>query len=41
LIFLADKIPPELRKVVEFLNRQMQPAQVLAVELRQYEGDGL
>jgi hypothetical protein len=27
--------------VVEFLNRQMQPAQVLAVELRQYEGDGL
>jgi hypothetical protein len=41
LLFVADKIPPELRKVVEFLNKQMQPAQVLAVELRQYEGDGL
>jgi hypothetical protein len=33
LLFVADRIPPELRKVVEFLNRQMQPAQVLAVEL--------
>ncbi|GJE19442.1 hypothetical protein [Methylobacterium marchantiae] len=41
LLFVADKIPSELRRVVEFLNRQMQPAEVLAVELRQYEGQGL
>jgi len=26
---------------VEFLNRQMRPAEVLAIELRQYEGQGL
>lgn len=41
LLFVADRIPPELRRVVEFLNRQMQPAEVLAVELRQFEGQGL
>ncbi|MCJ2011689.1 hypothetical protein, partial [Methylobacterium sp. J-076] len=41
LLFVADRVPPELRRVVEFLNRQMQPAEVLAVELRQYEGQGL
>jgi len=38
LLFVADRIPPELRKIVEFLNKQMQPAQVLAIELRQYQG---
>ncbi|MGA0598431.1 hypothetical protein [Enterovirga sp. CN4-39] len=41
LLFVADRIPPELRRVVEFLNRQMDPAEVLAIELRQYEGQGL
>lgn len=41
LLFVGDRIPTELRRVVEFLNRQMQPAEVLAVELRQYEGQGL
>ncbi|MCO6050509.1 hypothetical protein NGM99_12030 [Mesorhizobium sp. RP14(2022)] len=41
LLFVADRIPPELRRVVEFLNKQMQPAEVLAIELRQYEGQGL
>lgn len=41
MLFVADLIPPELRKIVEFLNRQMDPAEVLALELRQYEGEGL
>ena len=41
LIFIADRIPPELRKIVEFLNTQMQPAEVLAIELRQYAGGDL
>lgn len=41
MLFVADVIPPELRKIVEFLNRQMDPAEVLALELMQYEGEGL
>ena len=36
MIFVADRIPHELRRIVEFLNQQMDPAEVLAVELRQY-----
>lgn len=41
LIFVADIIPAELRRIVEFLNNQMDPAEVLAVEIRQYVGEGL
>jgi hypothetical protein len=41
LLFVADYIPPELRRIVEFLNKQMDPAEVLALELRQFEGEGL
>jgi hypothetical protein len=41
MLFVADVIPPELRRIVEFLNVQMDPAEVLALELRQYEGEGL
>lgn len=41
LVFVADVIPPELRRVVEFLNGQMDPAEVLAVEVRQFVGPGL
>lgn len=41
LVFVADEIPPELRRIVEFLNAQMDPAQVLAVEIRQYVGGAL
>jgi len=36
LLFIADVIPTELRRIVEFLNEQMSPAEVLAVELKQY-----
>jgi hypothetical protein len=39
LIFVADVIPAELRAIVEFLNHQMSPAEVLAVEVRQYVDD--
>lgn len=38
LVIVADKIPTELERVVEFLNEQMSPADVLAVEIRQYVG---
>lgn len=41
LLFVSDVIPPELRRIVEFLNEQMDPAEVLAVEIRQYTGKGL
>lgn len=41
LVFLADAIPSELRRVVEFLNQQMDPAEVLAVEVKQFEGRGM
>jgi len=39
LVFVADQIPAELRRIVEFLNEQMDPAEVLAVEIRQYVGE--
>ncbi len=41
LLFVADEIPSELRRVVEFLNSQMDPAEVLAVEIKQYLGETL
>jgi hypothetical protein len=41
LIFVADVIPTELRRIVEFLNEQMDPAEVLAIELRQFASGGL
>lgn len=37
LLFVADAIPTRLRRVVEFLNEQMDPAEVLAVEVPQFE----
>ncbi len=39
LVFVADKIHRELRRVVEFLNKYMNPVEVLAVEIRQFVGD--
>ena len=41
LVFVADKIPSELQRIVEFLNVQMDPAEVLALEVKQYKGQGL
>ena len=38
LLFVADKIPSELKQIVEFLNQQMNPAEVLAIEIKQYTG---
>lgn len=40
LLFVADKIPSELQRIVEYLNRQMKETEVLAVEIRQFEGEG-
>lgn len=40
LVFVADEIPSELRRVVEFLNVQMNPAEVIAIEVKQYVAEG-
>lgn len=36
LVFVSDVIGPELRRIIEFLNGQMNPAEVLAIEVKQY-----
>lgn len=36
LIFVSDSIPRELRRIVEYLNEQMDRTEVLAVELKQF-----
>lgn len=41
MIFVADVIPKELKRIVEFLNEQMDPAEVLAVEIKQFAGEGV
>ncbi len=38
LLFVADGIPDELARVVEFLNRQMETVEVLAVDMRRFTG---
>lgn len=41
MVFVADEISPELRRIVAFLNRQMRSSEMLAIELRQYIGEGV
>lgn len=41
MLFVADVIPDELKRIVEFLNSQMAPAEVLAIEVRQYASGNL
>lgn len=38
LLFVADRIPTELRRVIEFLNTHMPAIEVLGVEIAQYAG---
>jgi len=40
MLFVADEIPKELKRIVEFLNEQLAPAEILAVEIKQFVGDG-
>lgn len=39
LVLISDRIPPPLQQLVEFLNQQMDHAEVLAVEINQYASD--
>ena len=38
LVFVADEIPDELRTIVEFLAKQLDVADVFAIEVKQYVG---
>jgi hypothetical protein len=38
LLFVLDRAPKELRRLVEFLNEKMTDVEVLAVEIKQYLG---
>jgi hypothetical protein len=40
MVFLADVVPDELRRITEFLNEQMNPAEVYAVEVKTYRAPG-
>ncbi|PKL66714.1 MAG: hypothetical protein CVV28_09960 [Methanobacteriales archaeon HGW-Methanobacteriales-1] len=39
MVFAADKIPNELKRIIEFLNHQMDPAEVFGLEIKQYVND--
>jgi len=41
LLFIADSIPTELRRIIEFLNEHMPLVEVLGVEVRLYEGQNI
>lgn len=41
IVFFLEESPPELRSVVDFLNRQMERSEVLLVEARQYSHAGV
>lgn len=36
MIFVADELPKELRRIIEFLNEQMRPAEVYGIQLEHY-----
>lgn len=41
MLFVADTIPDELQRIIEFLNEQMEQSEVLGVEIKQYTSQGL
>ncbi len=41
LVFFLDRAPDELKRLVEFLNRQMNLSEVLLVEARRFTGPGI
>jgi hypothetical protein len=41
LVFVADELPRELRRLVEFMNEKMADVEVLGVSIKQYQGHDL
>jgi hypothetical protein len=39
MLFVADDIPNELKRIIEFLNEQMDPAEVLGVQVKQFTNE--
>lgn len=39
LLFVADKMPRELREIVEYLNEQMRDTEVFAIEVTRFQGE--
>lgn len=38
MLIIADSIPKELQRIIEFLNEQMSPAEILGLEIKQFVG---
>ena len=41
MLIVADTIPSELQRIIEFLNEQLDPAEILGIAIKQYKTDGL
>lgn len=41
MLVIADTIPKEMQRIIEFLNEQMSPAEILGVEIKQFIGQEL
>ncbi len=41
LLFVADIIPPELKRIIEFMNDRMETVEVLGFEIRRYAGKNI
>ena len=41
LLLVADTIPKEMQRIIEFLNEQMSPCEILGMEIKQFLGQNL
>ena len=41
LLLVADVIPKEMQRIIEFLNEQMSPCEILGMEIKQFLGQDL
>ena len=41
LLLIADVIPKEMQRIIEFLNEQMSPCEILGIEIKQFIGQNL
>lgn len=41
LLLIADIIPREMQRIIEFLNEQMSPCEILGIEIKQFVGQNL
>ncbi len=41
MVFFMEEAPPELKSIVDFLNKQMERSEILIVEAKQFESGGI